>query len=324
MKDMDYIFAVARIRVLEKTLLSDADISQMIALKDEQAVLAFLSDKGWGESGGSAPSAEEILACEEEKNRALMREMKIDPKVFDILSYPQLFHNLKAAIKEICTSETVPGIFYDLDRFGGKELMEILREKEFGRLPEYMRKAASDAYEVMLSTRDGQRCDIIVDRACLEAMRGSAKKLKEPMVGSYVESQVAVADIRVAVRSVRTGKSLGFLKEALADCDAFTASELAQAAAKGEEALYTFLENRGFAEAVSAMKDSPSAFERWCDNRLIETIRPQKRNSVSLGPVIAYYLARLNEIKTVRIILTAKANGFTEEETRERVREMYV
>ena len=324
MKDMDYIFAVARIRVLEKSLLSDADISQMTALKDEQAVLSFLTDKGWGESGSTSPSAEELLACEEEKNRALMREMKIDPRVFDILSYPQLFHNLKAAIKEICTSETVPGIFYDLERFDGKEMTQILREKDYALLPEYMRSAASEAYEMMLSTRDGQRCDIIVDRACLEAMRNSAKKLKEPMISTYVESQVAVADIRVAVRSVRTGKSLNFLKEALADCDAFSAAELAQAAAKGEEALYAFLENRGFAEAVGALKESPSAFERWCDNRLIETIRPQRRNPFTLGPVVAYYLARLNEIKTARIILTAKANGFSEDSIRERVREMYV
>ena len=51
--------------------------------------------------------------------------------------------------------------------------------------------------------------------------------------------------------------------------------------------------------------------------------RPQKTNSVSMGPIIAYYLARQNEIKTVRIILTAKANDFPEETTRMRVRDMY-
>jgi V/A-type H+-transporting ATPase subunit C len=43
-----------------------------------------------------------------------------------------------------------------------------------------------------------------------------------------------------------------------------------------------------------------------------------------MGPIIAYYLARQNEIRTVRIILTAKANDFPEEAIRERVREMYV
>ena len=99
---------------------------------------------------------------------------------------------------------------------------------------------------------------------------------------------------------------------------------LAIAASENEEALIGYLETHGFREAAEALKESPSAFERWCDNHLIETIRPQKTNSVSMGPIIAYYLARQNEIKTVRIVLTAKANGFSEEATRERVREMYV
>jgi V/A-type H+-transporting ATPase subunit C len=40
--------------------------------------------------------------------------------------------------------------------------------------------------------------------------------------------------------------------------------------------------------------------------------------------VVAYYLARKNEIKTVRMLLTAKANGLSEKSIRERIRRMYV
>ena len=72
------------------------------------------------------------------------------------------------------------------------------------------------------------------------------------------------------------------------------------------------------------MRESPSAFERWCDNRIIETMQPQKYNAFSVGPLIAYVIARENEIKTVRIILTGKQNDLPEESIRERVREMYV
>ena len=126
--------------------------------------------------------------------------------------------------------------------------------------------------------------------------------MKNGMMKSYVSSQVAVADIKIAVRSAKTGKSYAFLKEAL----------------------YTYLQESGYAEAADAIRQSPSAFERWCDNRLIETIRPQRMNSVSVSPIVAYYLARENEIRMARIILTAKANGFGEETIRERVRKMYV
>ena len=52
--------------------------------------------------------------------------------------------------------------------------------------------------------------------------------------------------------------------------------------------------------------------------------KPQKYETFSVGPLLAYLVARENEIKTVRIILTGKQNGFPEEAIRERVREMYV
>ena len=44
----------------------------------------------------------------------------------------------------------------------------------------------------------------------------------------------------------------------------------------------------------------------------------------SAGSGLGYLIARENEIKTVRIILTGKQNGFTDDAIRERIREMYV
>ena len=43
-----------------------------------------------------------------------------------------------------------------------------------------------------------------------------------------------------------------------------------------------------------------------------------------MGPLLGYLIARENEIKTVRIILTGKQNGFSDDAVRERIREMYV
>ena len=90
------------------------------------------------------------------------------------------------------------------------------------------------------------------------------------------------------------------------------------------KAMFEYLNEKGYGEAAEALKDSPSAFERWCDNRMIETIKPQKYNSFSAGPLIAYVLARENEIKTVRIVLTCKQNGMSDDSIRGRIREMYV
>lgn len=56
----------------------------------------------------------------------------------------------------------------------------------------------------------------------------------------------------------------------------------------------------------------------------MQDMQPQKYEVFSVGPLVAYVLARLNEIKTVRIILSGKQNGFSDDSIRERVRDMYV
>lgn len=319
----NYVYQVARIRVKENSLLTDADVSQMAGMKDAAAVCDYLTTRGWG-NAESGKDPDRILKAEEDKNMALMEELGIDRSVFDIFDIPRRFHNLKAGIKETLTSDEHSHIFYDIPEFGRKEVMAILQEKRFDALPEEMQEPAQRAFDVMVQTRDGQRCDIIVDRACLVAMTKAAKKAKSDVIRDYIRSTVDVADIRIAVRSAKTGKSLNFLLEALAPSESFAVRDLAQEAAKGVEALYPYLSDHGYAAAVEALKVSPSAFERWCDNCLIETIKPQKTNPFTSGPIVAFYLARENEIKTARIILTAKENGFSEDAIRERVREMYV
>ncbi len=324
MGDLSYVYAVARIRVREKFLLSDMDIAQMVGMKDDRAALGFLRDKGWGDPSASAADAEAVLSAEEKKTLDLVKELKIDPAVFEVLSYPNIYHNLKAGIKEIATSESHGTAFYPDEKYDAGTMLRILRDKAYKELPEHMRAAAAEAYDVMTETRDGQLCDVIVDQACLAAMAEAGKKSRSALLKEYTQMTVAVTDIKIAVRGLRTGKSLNFLRRALAPCDGIDVRGLAQAASENEEKLLSYLEAHGYREAAEALKESPSAFERWCDNLLIRTIQPQKANPVSMDPVIAYYLARMNEIRTVRVILTAKANGFSEDATRERVREMYV
>ncbi len=318
-----YTYAVARIRALEVALFSNATVEQLIACQDYEQCLQFLAEKGWGDSDTPA-EAEAILGREEEKIWEVVRELHVDMEKFDVLSYPKLFHNLKAAIKEVCTEEKNRHIFYDDVSIPGEEMLEIVREKDFGKLPSNMQHAAEEAYESLLHTRDGQICDVIIDRAALDAVYKAGKAAKDAIIRDYAESTVAVADIKIAVRSQKTAKSLDFMTRAMAECDSVSVSQLAKAALNGMDAIREYLMGTAYAQGAEALAESPSAFERWCDNRIIQTISPQKYNAFTIGPVIAYVIARQNEIKTVRIILSGKLNNLPDDSIRERVREMYV
>ncbi len=325
MSDTKYAYAVARIRAMELSLFSASTLDQLMALKTYESCLQFLAEKGWGDQDTSQ-DAEAILAKEKEKTWNVVRELlkKEDAGILNVLSYENLFHNLKAAIKETVTSDHHGNIYFDNCAVNGREMARIVAERDWQALPANMRPAAEEAYETFLHTRDGQLCDIIVDRAALEAIYAEGEKSKDPVIRAYAESTVAVADIKIAVRSQKTAKSLEFIKRAMASCASLSVSRLSSAALSGMDAICEYLEGTAYAGGAEALRESPSAFERWCDNQLMEAIKPQKYNSFSAGPLVAYVLARENEIKTVRIILTARLNELPEEQIRERIREMYV
>lgn len=318
-----YTYAVARIRALEVALFTNSTIDQLIACADYAQCIQFLEEKGWGD-GDTPAVAESILTREEEKIWEVVKELSVDMEKFDVLSYPKLFHNLKAAIKETCTEEKNRHIFYDDVSIPGSVMLEIIQEKDFGRLPANMQAAAEEAYETLLHTRDGQLCDVIIDRAALEAVYKAGQEAEDEIIRDYAESTVAVADIKIAVRSQKTAKSLEFMKRAMAECNSINVDQLSKAALSGMDAIREYLSGTAYAEGAQALAESASAFERWCDNRIIQTISPQKYNAFTIGPIIAYVIARQNEIKTVRIILSGKLNDLPDDSIRERVREMYV
>lgn len=321
---IEYTYAVARIRAMEMNLFSLATIEQLMAMKSYENCLQFLMEKGWGDSD-TPLDADMILSKETKKTWTVIRELlKEKQSVLDVLTYEHLFHNLKAAIKENVVSKEHGNVYFDDCAIDGATMAKIVAEKDFKSLPEFMQEAAEEAYNTFLHTKDGQLCDIIVDQAALKAIYQKGREASDPIIRDYAESTVAVANIKIAVRASKTAKSMEFMKRAMASCDSLSIDRLILASLSGVDAICDYLSGTVYAEGAEALKESASAFERWCDNQLIETIKPQKYNPFSVGPLVAYILARENEIKTVRIILTGKRSGLPDEQIRERIREMYV
>ncbi len=317
-----YIYAVARIRSRELSLLSEAVVSQLCGAAGEEECLKLLAEKGWGNP--DLPP-EEMFREENEKTWAFIRELVPERmQIFDVFRLANDYHNLKAAIKDSCIDGTHPGIYAGDGTIGAKVIAEAMEASDYEALPEQMREAAREAKELLLQTQDGQLCDIIIDRAALEAIRKAGEATGEELLAAYGELVCATGNIKTAVRAARTHKDRMFLDRALAPCRSLDTAALAEASSAGMDAICAYLEHTEYADAVDELKTSVASFERWCDDRLMAEIRPQIHNPFGIGPVAAYILARENEIKTVRIILAAKRNGMSEEMLRERVRAMYV
>lgn len=324
MDDKLFTYAVARIRSKELTLLNKQSLDQLLSCKSYEDCLQSLRDKGWGESDDE--TAEQLLAMEREKTWNLIRELvdKEDMHIFNVFLYSNDFHNLKAAIKQVYINKETPNIFIKNGTVDPELIVEAAKAHDFSKLPSFMQACAEESYEVLFHTGDSQLCDVIIDRATLESVYTKAKENDNDLIKGYAELKCVAANINIAIRANKTKKSKEFLERAIAQCDTLNVKRLIEAALNSEEAIYEYLETTIYNDAIDAIKESPSAFDRWCDNRIIEFIKPQKYNSFTISPLAAFVLAKENEIKSIRIILSGKLNDLPEDTIKERLRDMYV
>ena len=308
----DYTYAVARIRFRETRLLSDADLNSLLSARDIDAALRLLRDKGWGDGSG-VKDPEALLSLEEQRLWDFIGEIVEDKSALDFLRVPNDFHNLKVTVKCIVRDEKPDGLFLNNSVTDPVELYDAVKKREYDRLPEYLCEPAREAMSTLLQTGDGQLCDMIIDKACMEYVYRLGKESGNELIELYCELFTAASDIKIAVRSAKTNKKHDFILRALAQCDTLDIKKLASAAAVSVDEVLSYLGSTGYSGAVDAIRTSMSAFEKWCDDHLTDEMKSQKWEPFGVGPIVAYINARENEMKAVRLILCANVNGLSEE-----------
>ena len=326
MPENDYIYAVTRVHAHEQHLLNRQDAEALIAAADTDEVLRLLKEKGWGSPSGADAGAEALLNAETHKTWFLIQELCGDIPAFALFRHGNDFHNLKAAVKLTYTAQTgdTAGFFIP---YGNVEVQTILAAAEthdFSALPEALAAAGRAAYEVLAHTGNGQLCDMAIDVAALESIWQAGQAATSELLREYARITVDSANIRAAVRCQRMGKSREFAGRAIADAGTLEKAALVAAADGTFEDICQLLHRSAYADAVEALRVSMASFECWCDNAVMEMIRPQRTNYFGIEPLAAFVLGRENEIRLARLILSAKTNRLESAAVRERLRVTYV
>ncbi len=322
--DSDYAYAVARVRANEKNLLTAADVEQLIEAEDYDTVMKKLSEQGWGDLDGVTDYAPYISAHFQETWDLLEEILGEDIHVLDMLLIPNDVQNLKAALKAKVSQNESNDIYTDSTVYPVEEVKAAVAEKDFAALPEFMQEAAEAAYDVLTSTGNGQVADAIIDKAALTEMAKLGKASGSNVLADLAERKVATADMKIALRCANTGKGEDFLDQSLADCKGLNLKDLKTAVLAGEQAVLDYLKKTPYAMGAIKFEESTSAFEKWCDDILLECVENAKFTALGTDPIVAHYLARDAELKTARIVLSAKKNHLDGDIIRERVRTLYV
>ncbi len=322
MRDTDYAYAVARIRANEVRLLPGAVLEEMANAPSYDAAVRRLTEFGW--TDGSETDLSVLLRTESEKLWLLMKETVGDSDHLRVLTALNDFYNVKAALKSMLT-DADPAPYYvqptmlDLDA-----LTDAVSSHTFEKLGEPLAPAAKQAYEAATRTESGQSADVLIDAATLQYLSKQADTTDCKLLSQILRFLCDSTNIKVAVRCARTGKDRSFVESAVGPCHQLDRAGLCASAVQGEAQLLELLSSGVYRAGAEALKKSTTAFEKWCDDSVIELCKSAKFEFFGFAPIAAYYFAKITEIKTVRIVLSAKQAGVSNDIIRERVRDLYV
>ncbi len=320
MNPTEYTYAVACIRSNETRLLTSQELNALIGASYEEAARR-LNDRSYEIAGRDyAPALEKKLSGA----WALLETLLPDRSRFDSILIENDFQNLKAAVKAFVCGVPAEHLVFAPSVWDPAEIRAAVMKNDNEALPEPLRHAHRSAYRILTQTRFAQLADSVIDRAAMEQSIVLAQKADHPVMETIAQTRTACADIKILYRCVKAGKAKSFTERCVAACDAFDKDALIRASQEGMESLFDYLSHTAYEGAVEALRESPAAFEKWCDDRLTQSLRGAKTDIYGIAPLAAYWFAVQSEVRNVRIILSAKCSGMSDETVRGRVRELYV
>lgn len=320
---LSYEFSVGSVRAREKSLFMATDIEQMLACKNTDELCRFLIDKGYGEG----ENVDEIIDSHFKQLWAYLESTAPDFEIFNPFIILNDVHNLKVVLKGIMADREYSDLLIKPCTIDAETLKKAVENRKFSLLPAWLEKPADEAYEILAHTGDARMSDAITDSAVMKEILEIAEKSKSEFMIKYFNTLVFYNNLKIALRASKTGTGRDYLLKALCDVADFRKNDVINASLKSYESLTDELSKYSEYDcknAIEEYKNSPSAFERFVDNKLIKTAKDScKRTSEGADPLIGYYLGNEAEKKVIHIIASGIRTSTDTDSIRERLREIY-
>lgn len=326
--DGEFAFATGSVRVLEKKLLTSAQLGRMAEAADAAEAWRMLADAGLTKATEVGwQSYEEALAKELQELYRYVSLVSPKPELTNWLVHRYDFHNLKVFLKARFLSEDPTDAVFDVGLVPAKLIEQAVKTEVWKALPDELAKAGERAASEYEKTKSAQTFDIIVDHEMYAYLKAANC---HPFLHALVNMWCDLANLKTALRAKVLGKGKEFFSKALIGPGSISSERLfslfdAPLENWAEELRHTHYAGL-IAQALTHWEDRRSLahIERLSDDFVIERLSAAKLALYGVEPLVAYVLAKETELKNIRIIMVGKINGIPAEALKERIRASYV
>ncbi|MBO0450910.1 V-type ATPase subunit [Candidatus Enterococcus murrayae] len=330
MKQSTYHELNPLVRLKELELLAPELMARMIKAEDMTEIEALFRGTIYGEylSDNFYESFEAALGTAQNNLLAELVKIIPDPNVIWIYTMRFTFHNLKALIKADLLNQDFDDLYIYDGFYSLEQIKTAIRTGQASGLPDILLESIQEVREHFEESNSLQGIDIILDRKYLYCQRKIADSINEPELTKEVISFIDFTNILMVARGIKQKRSRNFMSTALSSHGSIPKEELLDCVEVDMEMLTSYLKTTAYSEVIEPIiKDNTidlSQLERLCDNYLTSFYETAQTQAFGPLPVLALLNAKSIENKNLRLIITGKRIGLTEDQIRERMRETYV
>ena len=328
MPQPSYAYACARISALEKSLFGKDAVRRMAEGSLEDA-LRLLADAKYGNlPDATGEDTERMIESVRRQTAETIRDLSPDATLTDLFLLQTDAQNLKVLVKArllgISDAIWLEGGLYTRD-----QLSTMVADAKYDLLPTRMQEAMNRLEAKLKISQEPQLVSVFADYGyhthCLEV----SKTVKEPFAKQYFSALCDFNNVITFLRMRAMGAQKEDLKEVLLPSAGVQSEALIAAYELSAETLTKAISG---SVAKSALLDglnqmlvtgSISMLEKSRDDYLLSLVNDHRHDTMTIFPIVGYYLARDREAKAVRLILTVKRNGLDDAIITERLRKLY-
>lgn len=329
MKQSTYHELNPLVRLKELDLLAPELMARMIKAEDLTEVEALFRGTIYGEflSDDFYESFEEALGTAQDNLLAELVKIIPDPNVIWIYTMRFTFHNFKALIKADLLDKNFDELYIYDGFYSLEQIKTAIRTGQASGLPDILLDSIREVREHFEESNSLQGIDIILDRKFLYCQRKIADTINEPELTQEVISFIDFTNILMTARGIKQKRSRNFMSTALSSQGSIPKEELLDCVEVGLEKLIGYLRTTTYNEIIEPIIEDNtidlSQLERLCDDYLTSFYETAQTQAFGPLPVLALLNAKAIETKNLRLIITGKRVGLTDDQIRERMRETY-
>ena len=316
------VYAVSRIRSRERTLFNRDAVKRLAASSAKEA-LRMLIDANYGAMpDASILDTDAMIESELERTYELVREVTTKPSLTDIFFLASDITNLKLYIKlRITGSKETPAVA----RGGVYEPAELKRMVENGDYKELPGAIADAMADIEADSVDPAMISVKLDQSYIDHAISSG----DAFIQAYFKATADFDNLIALARLSALNAPVERLKKLLLSGGDIPKELIIKHYLSPREQLSRELPAGQFKEQLKkgleeyALSLNAMALERARDNALMRFASRGKNEIDTIAPVIGFLLAKRQEAKVIRLIMTALRNGLSEEVINERTRVLY-